>query len=188
MKNLHSNSVLLGCKYFTKPHFNTTLIWCHEKAMLVLYLRYEHIFLLPMFLWHAGLCPSDQLNRTDADMENKLLSCDVTTKVLVKWSLGQNLKLVNQVDLVYQRHQGCNHNLLSSDGCDGRWGNIQPVSSLLGVDDINMQVMSSSSSILVEQGLFCSNPDDFLHPFLSWLKIAGCSRNIGYFETRLLVD
>ena len=52
------------------------------KAMLALCLTHKHVFAVFVFAWVNG--PFDQLNTKDSGMEKVLLSCDVTTKVLVK--------------------------------------------------------------------------------------------------------
>ncbi len=64
----------------TKPDFTTTLVVM--KAALILFVLQACLHATSA---HVGPCPCCQLNAKDADMENVLLSSDITTtKMLVK--------------------------------------------------------------------------------------------------------
>ena len=69
-----------NCTYIllleSKPHFTTTLVVT------------SHVFAFQACLHATPVCvhprPCDRLNTKDADTARSLLSCDVTTKMLVK--------------------------------------------------------------------------------------------------------
>ncbi len=68
-----------------KPHFTSTLVVTSQESNACSVFTLQgclHVTCVRLGPW-----PRDHLNAKDAGIEKALLSCDVTTKVLVKWDL-----------------------------------------------------------------------------------------------------
>ena len=80
----------------TIRHFTSTLAVTSHKSTLVSCLRRKHISVLHVLA--LGPCPRDQLNAKDVDMEQAVLLCYVTTKVLVKCRItGLHYAIANSI-------------------------------------------------------------------------------------------